>query len=140
MQTHRGRRVVPFGRKRINVTQASQVAQFKPGSAVRIAYLLARTDDPSGLEACGIEFRPQGDTGNKLVAPDTDDNAERIPPPLSMVVPPETRRAEEYPGLLNDVSVGPGTDHAAMDIVITVIEGAVPFNLDLYFFAYADRC
>ncbi len=135
MNPHRGARVVPFSRLRATVTEDQTTLVFKPQCNMRLAYALAKTDDPAGLDACGITLRREGDTSNTLLAP-KEDAGKKVPPPLSMVVPPSAFRAEEYPGIFNDMKVGPNGNWTAIEIVVHVLEGELPFNLDLFFFAY----
>jgi len=132
---HRGSRIEPFARLRVSVTADQKTVVFKPRCNVRLAFVLADTEDPAGLDACGITLRSEGDSSNTLLAP-REDIGTKIPPPLSMVLPPSLHRAEEYPGLFNDMLVGPNQAKTSLELVVHVLDGAVPFDLDLYFFGY----
>lgn len=134
------RRYQPFTRFRVTVDGEGEVVQtFKPLSTVRLAFVLAKVEDFWGLDACTLQIRPTGDSGQKFLAPDENAQA-RVAPPLSLLVPPSLHRADEYPSIVDGIEVGPAADTQSFDVVVQNIAGDTPYNVDLYFFAYPGDC
>lgn len=133
---HAASRVEPTTRLRVYVNAPEMVVPFQPADRRRVSFVLARTDDPAGLDAFGFGLLPAGGKGNPYAAPDKDEGGDRAFPPASFLVPPSLERAEEYPSPFRDLDVGV----RRQDLVVQNLTGQLPYTVDIYFFFVPEGC